>query len=320
MSLTKTQAKIQVNPEHLKNATEITAVCRDFRSHLERNGDDFGQMFLTASAIQQIRQLFTKEMLKEVRKLENTKLGYMTDRKPGTKDKFNKEVEPYPDDVVRDVLIEAGIRGFRWHGNEINIIAGNFYATKEGLKRKIRETSGISQYRETIEPFRFSGGERCEVTASATWQLNAKSNKTRATFSIRVNRGMGDDAIKGKAESKLRRAVLFILGEPELDIPDPEAIDVDTEEAPDTDDGYKEFAGAEISEQDAITDMMRQLTKLMNEEHVSVIDLREACAGDGIPKIPIQLADTTREQLEHVLFNWSQIKDRIEIIRKERRG
>ena len=208
------------------------------------------------------------------------------------------------------------MRGFRWTGNETNILASNFYPTKEGLLRKIRNWDGISSYREKVEPFHLGAGDRCEVTASAEWKLRGEGGQAKATFVVRVNRGMQEDAVKGKAESKLRREVLFILGEPPVDIVDPESIEVESQVLDDSE--YEDKS--ENEESRAISGMLRKITGLMNVEHISVFELRDVCAGDKIPRIPIQLADITKQQLEHLQANWSNITDRVHILRKEKQS
>lgn len=294
------QTAIQVNPDHLKRATAITSVCKEFRTQLEQSGDDFSQMFLTASAMQQIRDLFSDEMLREVRKLENTKLGYLTDRDPSRKDRDGNFPKPYADNVVRDALIEAALRGFRWFGNEINILAGNFYATKDGLLRKIRQWNGISKYRENVEPFQ-ANAERCQVTASAEWLLNGQPTKTKGVFMIRVNRGMGDDAIKGKAESKLRRQVLFILGEPQESIDDPDAVDVETQEV-------FESEEQEVSI-DTHTQMLQEFTRRLNEDGITYYTVRNILKKKSDITLPGQLADIPESSLNWMLEKWGWIRN-----------
>ena len=166
-----------------------------------------------AAAMNRLRELINDEFLEDVRALMNTKLGFRTDRDPGTTK--DKSVKPYNNEVLRDFAIEALLRGFRLVGNEVNIIAGNLYATREGLERVVREFPGLSDLRiELGVPANGTGGAL--VPATASWKLNGVADEIRCEdasdvdtrIPVRVNNGMGCDAIHGKARRKLYARVL----------------------------------------------------------------------------------------------------------------
>jgi hypothetical protein len=156
---------------------------------------------MVADTMQELREILTDELLRRVAMLQGTDLGFRTDR---------DEKGGYKPAEIRDVLIEASIRGYSPTGNEFNIIAGKFYATKSGLQRKVREFPGLSdlEIREGV-PYKTGEGALCEMHAQ--WKLNGvhqeihcedkQGSDTR--IPVRVNANMGVDAILGKATRKL---------------------------------------------------------------------------------------------------------------------
>ena len=99
----------------------------------------FRRTFLVAAAARRLRELITADMMGDIMALQGSPLGFLTDRDR------SKEGKPgYPVEIVKEVLIEAVVRGFRPVGNEFNIIAGRFYAAQNGLQRILREWPGLT--------------------------------------------------------------------------------------------------------------------------------------------------------------------------------
>jgi hypothetical protein len=159
-------------------------------------------------------------MMSDVRALMNTPLGFRTDRdparEPGTK--------PYGDDILRDVLITALIDGARIVGNELNIIAGNYYRTVEQLRRRILEFPGLTDLRIDLGVPQMKDGGAL-VPASASWKLHGRADRLDCILAdgqdrrlpIRVNKGQLIDAILGKARRKLFYRILERLTGTDLD-------------------------------------------------------------------------------------------------------
>ena len=155
----------------------------------------FERAVILAAGIRGLRSLLTGEMMSDVMALQNTALGFRTD-KPGG----------YDEATVREALIEATLRGVYPVGNEFNIIAGRCYVTKEGFTRLLREYPGLSNLRLDLGiPQLRDGG--AIVRCKATWTLDGQPDELECEIPIRVNQGMGADAILGKAERKLRARV-----------------------------------------------------------------------------------------------------------------
>lgn len=71
----------------------------------ERDGNAMLKGFVLARGMQALRELLTPDIMKDVRALMNTPLGFRTDRDPARGEK------PYDDDTVRDAVIAALMGG-----------------------------------------------------------------------------------------------------------------------------------------------------------------------------------------------------------------
>src|SRR4051794_38820181 len=100
--------------------------------------ESFAEELALAQAMTDIKALLTPEVMRPIMALMNSDLGFRTDKDPSVWNKRdNKYNEAYSVDVVRNVVIEARLRGFHTINNEFNIIAGRFYGTKNGFIRKV---------------------------------------------------------------------------------------------------------------------------------------------------------------------------------------
>lgn len=179
-----------------------------------------------SSAMGQLRAMLTDEIMEPIMALQSSALGFKTD-----KDK-DPPSQRYPIEVVRDVLIEATLKGFRMIGNQTNIIAGRFYATKEGFEDwMLRESrkGHMTQFQDAYSVPKYVSDQEAHVNISASWTYKGKMDSFKdVTIAIRINKGQGADAILGKARRKLlariysRSTGLVIAegdaGEPPIDV------------------------------------------------------------------------------------------------------
>lgn len=152
----------------------------------------FKRAFATAEAVYQLKALLTPEVMKPILHLQNTALGFMTDRKDNG----------YPLDVVKDCLIDAVLSGVSPVGNEFNIIAGRTYITKNGMKHKLSGLDGLSYTLTPGIPKMANDSKGAVVEMAIDWTYSGKENHKAINFAVRVNAGMGTDAIIGKATRK----------------------------------------------------------------------------------------------------------------------
>jgi hypothetical protein len=151
-----------------------------------------------AQAMVDLRALMTPEVMVPIMALQNTDIGFRTDKL-------------YPVEVVRDVVIEAKLRGFHTIGNEFNIISGRFYAAQKGFRRKLidgKTFPGLNNFRDIYEVPRLIGADKgALVKCKASWTLNGKPDSVEFDFPVKLNAGMGSDGALGKAERKLCKRV-----------------------------------------------------------------------------------------------------------------
>jgi len=163
----------------------------------------FLQAIRMAQGIAALRQALTDQFVQQaLMPLQGTSLGFLTDQ--DTKGGYGLA-------VVRDCAIEAMLRGFNVVGNEFNIIAGRFYGTRNGFERLVAEFPGMRNL--VLQPgVPVIGNEKGGlVPFTATWTLQGVDmridcQQTAAgdfRIPVKVNSGMGADAVIGKATRKM---------------------------------------------------------------------------------------------------------------------
>lgn len=175
--------------------------------------------FKMSAAVQMMRDLITEPMLKDIIALQGSKIGFVTDR-DAPKDSGPKG---YPPMIVRDVFIEATIRGARMVGNEVNIIAGGCYLTKNFFTRMLRDYPGLTDLKIAFgAPERVASISRAMISARASWVLNGRPDsmqklETKSAdgtctiderFMLKYDNYTSDDALLGKADRKFK-ALIF---------------------------------------------------------------------------------------------------------------
>lgn len=203
------------------SCAEIERVAQECSLVLAEADGKFERAFLMAAGIQRLRALIGPEEMGPIMALQGTPLGFRTDKDKET----NKDGGyGYPIDVVKEAVIEAVLRGVYPVGNEFNIIAGRCYITKEGYQRKVREYPRLTDLRIMLQiPLMKAGG--AVVPCSATWKVNGEPDTVERDIPVKVNLGMGVDAVLGKATRKLlasvwQRLTGSLVAEPEGDVDD----------------------------------------------------------------------------------------------------
>jgi len=185
-----------------------------------------------AKGIADLRELMdAPEIQARVKSLQDTAIGFRTDRGPGAKNRrTNEPLEPYAWPVVRDAVIEAGLRGLQLVGNQFNIISSRFYATKEGFEYLIRKLPAVTDFRPVVGvPATRPGGVLIECVA--TWQQNAKPTEYKVTIPVKSDDYSTADQLIGKATRKLLARCYAIMTGNAVPEGDAESADVVTVEA-----------------------------------------------------------------------------------------
>lgn len=147
-----------------------------------------------ASDMFELRALFTGQVLERLLSMQGTPLGFLTDK---------DSQGGYPGDKVRDCIIEACARGLRVLNNEFNIIAGRVYITRNGYERLCHDYPGMRDLKVLEGKIEMVGNAGAYVPMKATWLLNGIADSIEVSIPVKVNSGMGADAIIGKAFRKM---------------------------------------------------------------------------------------------------------------------
>lgn len=202
----------------------------------------FASTLKLAEAVAKLREIFIKHpgIRRTIQSMQDTRLGFLTDRSPKAlayAKSRGKTLIPYTYEEIVECVVEAMLQGYRISGNEFNVIAGGFYPAKNGKYRKIIETPGVTDFKfTTTSPLYGPDGRSAKVQCYASWLLNGtpvtlgvsekdKGKEDTLVFTVRVNEAMGEDAVVGKAISKLFSRVLMRLSGKVM----PEATDLEYE-------------------------------------------------------------------------------------------
>lgn len=175
----------------------IEQIAKTYGVSVIAKAGQFERAIILAQGVKALRAAFTQEIMAEIMCLQGSRLGFKTD-----KDREGG----YPEEVVKNVMIEMILRGFMPVGNEINIIAGNGYGTKEGYERVFGELEGVTDVRHFPGvPAARNGGVLVDYKIECKHFGEARrfERKGETAIPIRVNSGMGADAILGKARRKI---------------------------------------------------------------------------------------------------------------------
>ncbi len=226
------------NTELRKTLRQLGNFVEKTRREIAEAESDFERTFLQSELVVILEEQMDEHMVARLKKLENNPYGFKTDSPEG-----------YDDETVKRVAIAAFMAGLRVVGNEMNIISGQLYPTREGFERLLREMPGfrnfdwaISASEKVVTGKTKKGIDYGEArfTAIASWTMNGKKQEVRyvkrddGDFRIVVKHYGSDteDLLRGKAESKLfRRIYKRVAGFDPLEwqtdeIDDDDAIDV----------------------------------------------------------------------------------------------
>jgi len=253
----KNLTTIQPKQEIVAVGNQIDVIVNECLPVATQDSQNFVQALTLANGIKELRRIFlTDKNIKEtVQAMQNTHLGFMTDRTPlaiwKSEQGSGKKLKPYRYEDVAEVCIEAMLKGYRITNNEFNMLVGRFYAAKNGKFRRIQEYPGVTDFQFTTtspsyEPVQ-SGVQYAKVQGFASWRKDGQLatlgssavSEDKLVFKIRVNKMMGEDAIVGKALSKLFSRVLMRLEGKIM----PESTDVSDDDVVDA-----EFDASDLSE------------------------------------------------------------------------
>lgn len=235
--------------EKITSATEamqmVKSALGECSVEIIKDKDHLEQALALAQGYESLRKALSEPVVHKLFvPLMGTRLGFKTDK--------DNDREKYPWQIVRDCVIEALIRGFNVVGNEFNIIAGQAYFTKEAYERKVSEFPGLTDLTLDFGVPVMVADKGALVPCHASWFLNGTRDeiirdkvKLKVTVKgqeveveldrripVKVNNGMGADAILGKAKRKINYEIYTKLVGKRLAPPEGEFIDTEGETVP----------------------------------------------------------------------------------------
>lgn len=181
--------------EAIQELEKVAAHCRVIQANV---ATEFEKTFALAAAKRRLSELITDDMMQDIMMLQGSPIGFTTD--------LQSDGKNYPIEVVKEVAIEATLRGLRMYGNEITIISGRLYGGQSGMRRLVTEFPGVSDVRiDMREPIMRAA--YALVPCVASYCLDGVTHTVDClgprAIPVRVNKGMIIDAILGKAKRKL---------------------------------------------------------------------------------------------------------------------
>ncbi len=318
------QSKALVSLE--EKAKQLDKVAGKFSNAMSVADSPFSTAITLSQGIAALRELLDDGIMGEVMRLADSPLGFMTDRA--------KSGAPYKISEVKDAIIEASLRGFRVAGNEFNIISGRFYGAKAGLHRKVISYSGVTDFKETFGIPKMAADKGAIVVAKANWKQNGHRAELTREFAIRVNAGMGVDAIIGKCQRKLYAAVLnqlsgIITPDGEIEQNGAETLPVRTftpddvskstmfgQQAPQTATSEPELPRL-VTEEPEIKEMAKldQLKERMVKDEVTTAEILRVCENNHA-KVN-SLEEITDYYLSNLIEWWDDVMIQVTAFRKE---
>lgn len=203
--------------------------------------------FQAVVVVTQLKQALTDEVMDAVfMPLMNTTIGFRTDKDPNKpakqKDGSYKAPQPYSREVVRDCLIDAISIGLMPTGNQMNIIAGRMYPTKEGYTALLKKIAckyiiSVGQDQQKPEaPF-------AEIPCKINYEWNGDKGGYTFVATVKKDSYSSADQLRGKAERRAKKSLYEYLtgcdfGEADEESSTqgatPNAIEVSFEEQPKT--------------------------------------------------------------------------------------
>ena len=172
----------------------------------------FAAQLAVARAMGELRSLLTADVMRQIMALQGSELGFLTDQ-----DKKGG----YDEKTVRDVAIVAILRGFALVNNEINIIAGRCYGTKNGYTRLVRELPGLTDLKVTEGRIVKQSDAVAIVPVVAEWLVNGKRDEIKADIPVKIDGYSTADQILGKAWRKIHaRIYARVTGSRQSDVDD----------------------------------------------------------------------------------------------------
>lgn len=174
--------------------------------------NNFGAAFTAVGVVKLLREALTDEVMNEVFiPLMNTKIGFLTDRDPSRPDKkTGQPPTPYPVPVVRDCLIDALAMGLMPTGNQMNILAGRMYPTKEGYSALLSRL-GVKYICEVGLDESEPAAKAARIQVVINYSYNGEKSKIATVATVKKDGYSSLDLLRGKAERRGKKILYEYL-------------------------------------------------------------------------------------------------------------
>ena len=195
---------IQVDGDMQK---QFIALCKD--ANELQLADDVSYTFKAASVVQSLRNLLTEKVVNHYFvPLMGTRIGFLTDHDKEGKD--GKRLPPYDWQTVRDCIIDAACRGLAPVGNQMNIIAGNMYPTKEGYTHLLKRI-GTKYFITKSEDKSAPGSPTARIECKIVFEKDGIKSDYTFIATPKKNQFSSLDQLQGKAERKAKKSLYEYL-------------------------------------------------------------------------------------------------------------
>ena len=236
---TKNPDKSLIPKGKLDDVKKLDAILKESRESIQE-AEPMTRAFIIAAAMKAIEDAITPAMFGDIKNLMNSPLGFKTDRYDGQTKKVKRDgkwveekVAPYTDSTIKRCLIVGLLAGAGLSGNEINIIAGQCYFTKEFMNKVVTSWPGLSNFFMEIGAPVTHGEKSAAMDGRASWKIEGREfaiecfNADGRDMRLIVNAygTSGVDQLRGLGESKLLRRVVSRLTGLNLDMDEAPAVD-----------------------------------------------------------------------------------------------
>ena len=196
----------------------------DFAALVAMNTGSPSAVVLRAAAMDALRRMLTDDLMAPVMALQGSKIGFLTDRDKVRDKRTGQWIagSGYDLQTVRDVTLWAFGNGARMTGNEVNIIAGGGYLTRNFFQRRNDERLGAANWwaRAAVPSRIFGKDGKCvgaNVSGELYWKDETGEHKQTMIRTIKGDDWASADSYVGKWERKAYKMIFEFTSHTRVD-------------------------------------------------------------------------------------------------------
>lgn len=196
--------------------------------------DEMSSAFQATAVLNTLRNLLTRDVVeKNFMPLMGSRIGFLTDRDKPKKGPGGALVhqDPYDWQTVRDCIIDAACIGLAPIKNQINIISGAMYPTKEGFTKLLKKI-GCKYFIYTSEDKNPPQSQTALIECRVCYEFRDEKKEFTYKATPKKDSYSSLDQLKGKAERKAKKALYEYLTGTDLGDADEESSTPDDQPQP----------------------------------------------------------------------------------------